>query len=198
RGLLHHDRIRWDTPRQLTALAKRALGEGGDAQTSRARILCLLAADLWPSGSATTLRHLRAALEAGERAADEEGTIVALVNLLQDEGIAGEGTPGLLERALAVAEATEGRMLPRGPHFEPPGSTLGAVLMRLARFDEARALLERAREDGLAQGAYPAVGFTCYWLTELLCRLGEFSSAATYAAECAELWDQLGFDDESP
>ena len=80
--------------------------------------------------------------------------------------------------------ATDGRMLPRVPHFENPGATLGSVLGRLDRFEEARMLLDRAREDGLAQGAYPAVGFTCHLLTQLLSRLDDVPRAAFHPSEC--------------
>jgi DNA-binding CsgD family transcriptional regulator len=75
---------------------------------------------------------------------------------------------------------------------------LGDALLRLDRLDEARAILETARADGLAQGAYPAVGFTCWVLTEVMCRLGDWPAAARYAAEFSELFEQLGLDHLSP
>ena len=198
RVLLNLADICWDDRSRMITLAEQALTEIGGDDVSRARLHSLLAENLWDDGSETTLHHLRAALEAGERAGDDETTVLALVNLIRAEVMSGQLTPGLLERALAVADVTGGRMLPRVPHFESPGATLGAVLGRLDRFEEARALLERAREDGLAQGAYPAVGFTCHLLTQLLSRTGEWPRAAFHAAECAELLEELGLDDISP
>jgi DNA-binding CsgD family transcriptional regulator len=198
RVLLNIADICWEDRPRLIKLAEQALTEIGDDDVSRARLHSLLAENLWAEGAETTLRHLRAALDAGERAGDEETTVMALVNLVRAEVMAGQMTPGLLERALALADATGGRMLPRVPHFENPGATLGSVLMRLDRFEEARMLLERAREDGLAQGAYPAVGFVCHHLTQLLSRLGDWPRAAFHASECAELLDELGLEDVSP
>lgn len=198
RVLLNIADICWEDRPRLITLAEQALTEIGDDDVSRARLHSLLADNLWGEGPETTLRHLRAALEAGERAGDEETTVMALVNLLRAEVMAGQINPALLERALALADATDGRMLPRVPHFENPGATLGSVLGRLDRFAEACMLLDRAREDGLAQGAYPAVGFTCHILTQLLCRMADFPRAAIHASECAELLGELGLDDVSP
>jgi DNA-binding CsgD family transcriptional regulator len=198
RVLLNIADICWEDRPRLITLAEQALTEIGDDDVSRARLHSLLAENLWAEGSETTRGHLRAALEAGERAGDEETTVMALVNLVRAEVMAGQMTPGLLERALALADATDGQMLSRVPHFESPGATLGAALTRLDRFAEARMLLDRAREDGLAQGAYPAVGFTCHHLTQLLSRLGDWPRAAFHASECAELLDELGLDGISP
>jgi DNA-binding CsgD family transcriptional regulator len=198
RVLLNLADISWDDRPRMITLAEQALTEIGADDVSRARLHSLLAENLWEEGSETTLHHLRAALEAGERADDEETTVLALVNLIRAEVMSGQLTSGVLERALALADVTDGRMLPRVPHFENPGATLGAVLGRLDRFEEARVLLDRAREDGLAQGAYPAVSFTCHLLTQLLSRMGEWPRAAFHAAECAELVEELGLDDVSP
>ena len=197
RVLLNLANIRWDDTLEQISLAEAALAEVGDDDVSCARIRLLLAASLMLTPS-VAIRHLRGALEAAERAGDEELTVLALANLIDEEVAAGDMTPGLLERALALADATRGRMLPRVPDFESPGTSLGSALTRLSRFDQARAVLESARADGLAQGAYPAVGFTSRCLTELMCQLGDWRSAAQYAAEFSELFDQLGLEHSSP
>jgi DNA-binding CsgD family transcriptional regulator len=194
--LLNLADIGWDGSLETIALAERALVEVDD-DVSRARLHSLLPAitAVDPPGA---LAHLQAALEAAERAGDQELAVLALVSRLEWEVIAGQLTPGLLERALALAEDTGGRMLPRVPHFESPAQVLGSALLRLDRFDQARAILEQARADGLAQGAYPAVGFTCRALSELMRRLGDWPAAARFAAGFSELFEQLGLDHLSP
>jgi DNA-binding CsgD family transcriptional regulator len=196
RVLLNLADIGWDDDLERISLAERALVEVDD-DVSRARLHSLLAA-IDTSDLPKALDHLQAALEAAERAGDEELAVLALVNRIETEVVAGQMTPGLLERALALADATGGRLLPRIPHFESPGTALGSALLRLDRFDQARAILDRARADGLAQGAYPAVGFTARALTELMCRLGDWPAAARYAAEFSELFEQLGLQHLSP
>jgi DNA-binding CsgD family transcriptional regulator len=194
--LLNLADIGWDDYLEMNALAERALVEVDD-DVSRARAHSIIAAinhfDL-----PKALAHLQAAQEAAERAGDQELAVLALVNRIEVEVWAGQLTPGLLERALALADATGGRLLPRVPQFESPGTALGSALTRLDRFDQARAILEQARADGLAQGAYPAVGLTSRALTELMCRLGDWPSAARYAAEFSEMFEQLGLDHLSP
>jgi DNA-binding CsgD family transcriptional regulator len=196
RVLLNLADIGWDDSLERTSLAERALVEVDD-DVSRARLHSLLAAiDLFNPPKA--LAHLQAALEAAERAGDQELAVLALVSRVDTEVAAGHLTPGLLERALALAEDTGGRLLPRVPHFESPAQVLGMALLRLDRLDQARAILETARADGLAQGAYPAVGFTCAVLTWVTWRLGDWPAAARYAAEFSELFEQLGLEHLSP
>jgi DNA-binding CsgD family transcriptional regulator len=195
--LLNLADIGWDDEREMISLAERALVEVDD-DVSRARLHSLLGAIALFDDLPGALDHLQAALEAAERAGDQELAVLALVNRVDTEVAAGQLTPGLLERALALAEATGGRLLPRVPHFESPGTVLGSALLRLDRLDQARAILETARADGLAQGAYPAVGFTARVLTEVMWRLGDWPAAARYAAEFSELFEQLGLEHLSP
>jgi DNA-binding CsgD family transcriptional regulator len=194
--LLNLADISWDDYLEMISLAERALVEVDD-DVSRARAHSIIAA-INTLDLPKALAHLRAAQEVADRAGDQELAVLALVNRIEVEVWAGQLTPGLLERALALADATGGRMLPRVPHFESPGTALGSALTRLDRFDQARAILETARADGLAQGAYPAVGFTARALTELMCRLGDWPAAARYAAEFTELFEQLGLEHISP
>jgi DNA-binding CsgD family transcriptional regulator len=194
--LLNLADIGWDDSLERNALAERALVEVDD-DVSRARLHSLLAAiDMFNLPGA--LAHLQAALEAAERAGDQELAVLALVSRVDTEVSAGQMTPGLLERALVLAEDTGGHLLPRVPHFESPAQVLGLALLRLDRLDQARAILETARADGLAQGAYPAVGFTCAVLTWVMWRLGDWPAAARYAVEFSELFEQLGLDHLSP
>jgi DNA-binding CsgD family transcriptional regulator len=189
---------RWDDIAAMISLAEQALAEIGDDDASRARLHSLLGEYLWSGGVAAMLEHLRAALAAAERAGDEEQQVLAFVNIVRKEVVTGRMTPGLLERATGLADATTGRLLARVPEFENPATQLGVALLYLNRFDDARALLERSHADSLLQGAYPAALFACPALTELMCELGDWQSAAAYAAEFAELCDQLGLDEPSP
>jgi hypothetical protein len=87
---------------------------------------------------------------------------------------------------------SHGRLLPHAPHYENPAQALGYVLIQLERFGEARPLLERARDDSLEQGAFPAAAFASMALSELMCRLGEWQRAARLVAELncsSSSWD---------
>jgi DNA-binding CsgD family transcriptional regulator len=187
----------WDDNAAMISLAERALAEIGDDDASRARLHSLLGEYDWDGGVAGMLDHLRAALAAAERVGDEEQRVLALVHIVRKEAIIGRMTPGLLEQALGLADAT-GRLLARVPEFENPGTQLGTALLCLNRFEEARALLERSRADSLLQGAYPAAQFASPALTELMCVLGDLQSAGAYAADFVELGDQLGLDEPMP
>ena len=167
----------WDDHAAMISLARRRSRRSATTtRFGRASTPCSVST----CGSADVpamLAHLRAALAAAERAGDEEQRVLALVNIARKEVIIGRMTPGLLESALALVDST-GRLLARVPEFENPGTQLGAALLLLNRFDEARALLERSRADSLDQGAYPAALFACPILTELMCELGDWRRAA--------------------
>jgi DNA-binding CsgD family transcriptional regulator len=196
RVLLNLAEVRWGDAREMVALAERALAEVGSDDAYRARIHALLGS--WVTDSASRVAHHQAGLEAAERSGDDELTVLAMVDLLSEEVAAGQTTPGLLDRALALADRTRGRMLPRVPYFEHPGQALGLTLTRLDRFDDARPLLERASADSLEQGAYPAAAFAAMALCELGCRLGDWATAAQHASQLEELTDQLGLEGASP
>ena len=117
--------VGWDDDLERISLAKGALVEVDD-EVSRARLHSLLAA-IDTLDLPKALDHLQAALEAAERAGDEGLAVLALVNRVEAEVVAGQMTPGLPERALALADATGGRLLPRVPHFESPGTALGSA-----------------------------------------------------------------------
>jgi tetratricopeptide (TPR) repeat protein len=196
RVLLNLAEVRWGDAREMVALAERALAEVGSDDGSRARIHALLGS--WVTDAASRVAHHQAGLEAAERSGDDELTVLAMVDLLSEEVAAGQMTLGLLDRALALADRTGGRMLPRVPYFEHPGQVLGLTLTRLDRFDDARPLLEQASADSLEQGAYPAAAFAAMALCELWCRLGDWPTAAHHASQLEELIDQLGLDGASP
>ena len=183
----------WDDARAAIELAERALADVGDDDVSRARIHMLLGSRALEAGSDSALDHFRAGREAAVRTGDEQLTILALVNLVTAEVCVGRLTPGLLDRALVrVGDDTASPR--RIPHFESPHFVLGLALIGLGRFEEAAALFERARVDSLEQGVPYAAACADAYLTEVECRLGNLRAAAVHAAECSELFQQLGIE----
>jgi DNA-binding CsgD family transcriptional regulator len=141
----------------------------------------------------SALSHIRAAFEATEKTRDEELALLALVNLVHTEVCVGEMTPGLLEQALARVNDSPARHA-LIPHFESPHFVLGLALLGLGRFEEAKALFERARVDSLDQGVPFSAACADEFLAEVECRLGNWHAAELRAAECSELYQQLGME----
>jgi DNA-binding CsgD family transcriptional regulator len=75
---------------------------------------------------------------------------------------------------------------------------LGLALIGLGRFEEAKALFERALVDSLEQGVPFAAACADEFLADLECRLGNWPAAKRYATECSELYQQLGMEDAPP
>jgi DNA-binding CsgD family transcriptional regulator len=190
--LLNLADFQWEDAGAAIELAKRALTEVGSDDASRARIHMLLNSLALQAGSHAALSHIRAAREAAERARDEELSLLALVNLVLTEVCAGEMTPGLLE--LALARVRDAARSGRIPHFESPHFVLGIALLGLGRFEEARALCERARIDGLEQGVPFTAACANEFLADVECRLGNWDAAELYASECLEHYQQLGVE----
>jgi DNA-binding CsgD family transcriptional regulator len=195
RVLLNLADFRWDDAEAATELAERALAEAGSDDACRARIHMVLSSCALEAGENSALRHIRAACEAADRAGDDELALLALVNLVHVEVCVGEMTPGLLERALARVTA-DGTRDARIPHFESPHFVLGLALLGLGRFEQAKALLERARVDSLEQGVPFAAACADEFLAELQCRLGNLAAASLHASECSELYQQLGMENQ--
>ena len=193
--LLNLADFRWDDAGAAIELAERALAEVGSDDACRARIHMVLSSRALEAEAASALGHSRAAHEAAERAADAELTLLALVNLVHVEVCVGAMTPGLLDRALARV-STEGARDTRIPHFESPHFVLGLALLGLGRFEEAKALFDRARVDSLEQGVPFAAACADEFLAEVECRLGNWPAAALHASECSELFEQLGTEDQ--
>jgi DNA-binding NarL/FixJ family response regulator len=183
----------WDDARASAELATRALAEVGNDNACRARIHMLLSAHALEAEARSALGHIRAAFEAAKRSGDEELTLLALVNLVHTEICVGEPTPDLLDRALSHLSARTDRHA-RIPHFESPHFVLGLALLGLGRFVDARALIEHARADSLEQGVPYAAACADEFLVEVECRLGDWQAAEMHAAECSELYEQLGME----
>jgi DNA-binding CsgD family transcriptional regulator len=195
RVLLNLADFRWDDARASIELAERALAEVGSDDACRARLHMLLSARALEAEADSALSHIRAAYEAADRSGNAELTFLALVNLAHTEVCVGELTPGLLEQALAAinADAAQGERI---AHFESPHFVLGLALLGLGRFEEAKALFERARADSLEQGVPYAAACADEFLAEVECRLGDWYAAEVHASECSELYQQLGMENE--
>jgi DNA-binding CsgD family transcriptional regulator len=185
----------WDDAGAAIELAERALAEVGSDDSCRARIHMVLSSRALEAEARSALGHSRAAHEDAGRAADEELTLLALVNLVHVEVCVGEMTPGLLDRALARV-SMDGTRHGRIPHFESPHFVLGLALLGLNRFEEAKALFDRARVDSLEQGVPFAAACADEFLAEVECRLGTWHAAALHASECSELYQQLGTENQ--
>jgi DNA-binding CsgD family transcriptional regulator len=193
RVLLNLADFRWDDTATAIELAERALGEVGSDESLRARIHMLLSSRALEAEADSALSHIRAAHEAADRSGDDELALLALVNLVHTEVCVGEITPGLLERALARVSDDAARHA-RIPHFESPRFVLGLALLGLGRLQEAKSLFERARADSLEQGVPFSAACADEFLAELECRLGNWRAAELHAAECSELYQQLGME----
>jgi len=194
--LLNLADFRWDDAGEAIELAERALAEVGSDDACRARIHMVLSARALEAEAGSALGHSRAAYEAADRAGDAELTLLALVNLVHVEVCVGEMTPGLLNRALARL-STKGARDARIPHFESPHFVLGLALLGLDRFEQAKALFDRARVDSLEQGVPFAAACADEFLAEVECRLGDWHAAVLHASECSELYQQLGTKNQS-
>jgi DNA-binding NarL/FixJ family response regulator len=193
--LLNLADFRWDDAEASIGLAERALAEVGKVDACRARIHMLLSSRALEAETGSALGHIRAAYEAAKRTGDEELSLLALINLVHTEVCTGEPTPGLLEQALAHISAETARHAPIS-HFESPHFVLGLALLGLGRFEDAKALFERARADSLEQGVPFAAACADEFLVEVECHLGEWHAAELHASECSELYQQLGMENQ--
>jgi DNA-binding CsgD family transcriptional regulator len=192
--LLNLADFRWDDAGAAVQLAESALSEVGSNDSLRARIHMLLGSRALEAEESSALSHLRSAHEAAARTGDEELVLLALVNLVHTEVCLGELSPGLLEAALARVNADRSQNA-RIPHFESPHFVLGLALFGLGRFEEAKALFERALDDSLEQGVPFAAACADEFLADVHCRLGNWPAAKRHATECSELYQQLGMED---
>ena len=132
--------------------------------------------------------HARRALELTETLDDspllaEAITAVGFIQAVKGRGLNQEQ----MERAVAIAERTEGPRL-----FRHPGLIYGIALKWSDRFDEARARFEAVRDQSLDRGDESSLPFALYHLSELECWAGNFPLAERYALDGLELAEQTG------
>lgn len=186
-ALLLLARATYDDFERAVALCEQAVQEAG-SDDLRAGQAHFLLGDCWAIRGEITraLVHLRTARKLLEPTSDPGLLVTVLSSLAALEDWAGQATPGLLERALALAETVEAR-----PVYEGPIVTLGRRRMYEDRPGEARAHLHAALDTATACGDEDSRVGVLLHLTELECRAGNWARAAQHAAECLELSEQI-------
>ena len=172
-------------------LCERALQEAKGDDRLLSRVHAGLGA-CWPvrGGSRHALAHARSALEHAERAGDRRLTVVALSRLaLWEIWAAGQITPGLLERALAL-EQPDDRLV----GFASPRMILALRLFYQGRLEEARALLERVLGEVGARGDELTAAEVRFRLADVELRAGAWARAAEHAAAGHEAAEQIGLE----
>jgi DNA-binding CsgD family transcriptional regulator/TolA-binding protein len=186
-ALLLLARASYDDFERAVALCEQAVEEAGadDLRAGRAHFLL---GDCWAIRGEITraLIHLRTARRLLEPTGDPGLLVIVLSSLAALEDWAGQVTPGLLERALALAETVEAR-----PVYEGPVVTLGRRRMYEDRPEEARAHLHAALDTAIAHGDEDSRVGVLLHLTELECRVGNWAQAAQHAAACLEISEQI-------
>jgi DNA-binding CsgD family transcriptional regulator len=141
-------------------------------------------------GSRHALAHARSAFEHAERARDRRLTVAALSTLAMMEIWAGQTTPGLLERALALEEPGD-----EGLGYAPgPRRTLALRLFYQGRLDEGRALFERVLAEAGARGDEPTCALVRFRLADVELRAGNWAQAAEHVAAAHEAAEQIGLE----
>jgi tetratricopeptide (TPR) repeat protein len=186
-ALLLLARASYDDFEGAVALCEQAV-EDASADDLRAGRAHFLLGDCWAIRGEITraLVHLRTARKLLEPTGDPGLLVTVLSNLAALEDWAGQVTPGLLERAMALAETVEVR-----PVYESPVVTLGRRRMYEDRPEEARAHLHAALDMATAHGDEDSRVGVLLHLTELECRAGNWAHAAQHAAECLEISEQI-------
>jgi DNA-binding CsgD family transcriptional regulator len=177
-----------ETSAELCEQALRE-AEGDDRLLSRAHAAH---AASWPvrGGSRHALAHARSALEHAERVGDRRLTVSALSTLAMMEIWAGQTTPGLLERALALEEPGD-----EGLGYAPgPRRTLALRLFYQGRLDEGRALFERVLAEAGARGDEPTCALVRFRLADVELRAGNWAQAAEQVAAAHEAAEQIGLE----
>jgi DNA-binding CsgD family transcriptional regulator len=103
---------------------------------------------------------------------------------------AGQTTPGLLERALALEEPGD-----EGLGYAPgPRRTLALRLFYQGRLDEGRALFERVLAEAGARGDEPTCAVVRFRLADVELRAGNWSQAAELVTAAHEAAEQIGLE----
>jgi DNA-binding CsgD family transcriptional regulator len=172
-------------------LCEQALREAEGDDRLLSRVHSAYAAS-WPvrGGSRHALAHARSAFEHAERAGDRRLTVSALSTLAMMEIWAGQTTPGLLERALALEEPGDG-----GLGYAPgPRRTLALRLFYQGRLDEGRALFERVLAEAGARGDEPTCALVRFRLADVELRAGNWAQAAEHVAAAHEAAELIGLE----
>jgi DNA-binding CsgD family transcriptional regulator len=139
-------------------------------------------------GYASAREHAELAIAAASRAGEARVLIPALTFLAALETWSGSSKQGVLEEAL---ELQQRERLPLA-YTSSPNVILGLRHMSVDRLDEARELFEAEAADAESGGDDYTYSSLLVYLTELECRAGNFSAAASHASECWLRSEQRG------
>ena len=169
------------------ALLNEALFEAQGDDSRAARILNyrglfhLMGVDVRAS-----LDDARAAVERVERAGDEAGLAVAIGRLGTAEMYAGEITPGLLERGVAIEE----RLALPLDYFDSPRCALARQLMHLGELDRPRGILDELQATARARGDEGTRAMALWRLSVLEWLAGRWQVALDHSLTAYELAEQ--------
>jgi DNA-binding CsgD family transcriptional regulator len=139
-------------------------------------------------GHGAAREHAELAVAAATRAGEARVLIPALTFLAALETWNGSSNGGALEQAL---ELQKRERLPLAYTYSP-NVILGLRHMAVDRLDEARELFEAEAAEAESGGDDYAYSSLLVYLTELECRAGNFSAAASLASECWLRSEQRG------
>ena len=139
-------------------------------------------------GYAAAREHAELAIAAATRAGEARVLIPALTFLAALETWSGSSKHGVLEQALELQRREH---LPLA-YTSSPNVILGLRHMSVDRLDEARELFEAEAADAESGGDDYTYSSLLVYLTELECRAGNFSAAASHASECWLRSEQRG------
>jgi tetratricopeptide (TPR) repeat protein len=139
----------WRAPRAIIELCNEALAETSADDARSARILAFLTwAHAFAGDVRASLACARDALEKAERVGDPELLAVTIGRVGHAELWAGDVTPGLLERGVAIEAGLERPL----EWLESPSIPLGRLLMRRGELDQARMLFDELEGAMAARG----------------------------------------------
>jgi hypothetical protein len=171
-------------------LCERALAEaGGDARIG-ALVHRYLSWNRFMGGDVNqALLHARRALDLGASVVGADLAVLIAGHAAWVEALAGQVTPGLLERALDLEQTATNVSA-----HEAPTRVLACCLMYRDRIAEARPLFERLLATATDAGDEFAMVGVLLQLIQLECRGGSLDRADGLAAEIVELCERRGLE----
>ena len=140
-------------------------------------------------GPAAAVKVARELAHVVEESGDLVLLAIFLARLSFSELIAGEASPGLLERALEL-EQQVGPL----PTASTPTLVEGLRLMYAEEHEPAREALQRVHALGVARGDEPTRFNALLFLAELACRAGEWGRADEYAEAMLQAGERWGLE----
>jgi DNA-binding CsgD family transcriptional regulator len=168
-------------------LAEQALQEAGDDDALAAQILGFLAIHRWVLGSVPDgVRDARRGLARAERLGDPRVLAIAIAGLGFLEMLAGELTPGLLERGADIEAGLDEPLL----FIQSSSFMLAVHMMSSDRLDRARSMFEEFIQSAVAHGDEHTRQWAVLQLITINGWAGRFARALEYAAEARAISEQ--------